>query len=168
MTAFVEGFARGCCSQTRPHQRVSIRGRSEPRHSCHSVAGQGLFPASQSRCPMRNPTTRPESLTLSCYWSRGLAGASATASRRRDSPRKPCIYRVVAHGEQFRPTAREISRNFLPGAQEAQGAICAEHEIPQFSPARLLIQVGEDQVLGLQGAKARASGKQNRRCRRRR
>ena len=40
----------------------------------------------------------------------------------------------------------EITGNFLPAPQPTQGAICAQHEIPQFYAPMLLIQMGENQI----------------------
>ena len=45
----------------------------------------------------------------------------------------------------------KVAGNILPGAQEANREICAEHEVPKFSPARFFVEVRERHIADGQG-----------------
>jgi hypothetical protein len=57
-------------------------------------------------------------------------------------------------------SALESPRNFLPGAQETNDAICAEHHVPQLYATRFLVQMGQDQVRRVQRGEGTPLGQQ--------
>src|SRR5271166_2540982 len=59
---------------------------------------------------------------------------------------KPLFTGELAAHEHFRNSGAEVSRNILPGGEVADGVICAERQIPKFSPARLLVEMGDNDI----------------------
>jgi hypothetical protein len=56
----------------------------------------------------------------------------------------------------------EAAWNILPGTQEAEGTICAEHEIPELAPGGFLVEVREDEVRAREAGKGTGLGQQER------
>lgn len=125
--------SRKTSSQTRPHQRArraTIRAAAQARHK---VVGQGLLPASPNMVPMRKPTIAPR--IISAFMQRSARVEQMVCQHLPCPPgfrQTGTLKAEFGREQQLGNSPLELARNFLPGAQISNDAVCAQYHVPQL------------------------------------
>src|SRR5580704_4874186 len=119
------------CSQTRLHHRVrtaTTKAATQPRHNAvaHVHWSPRLKPA-----PTRKPIIEPR---IICDFIESFTFAKQNFCHRPKvealNRKTQCLSSIFLWKEEGWLRPEKITRNFLPGAQEAYRTICTQHEVP--------------------------------------